>query len=516
MSGISHMLLGPLKGVKDILLNVSGVGATGGVGSIFTSAVTEVNPVGVQALAQLGSANSTVSANALATGVGATGQVSSVNASMVIEVPTTGVQSSAQVSPVTTTTISNISVQLTGVSATISVGSSSVIIESEAFPLPADAVLIWNKTDSGASVPTGFTEISMATKNYLIQGSTIANAGTFTSTAGTLTGSATSASTGSHSSPWTAVGDDPGQGGNSPSRPANASTKGSHSHPVSISPSVAIPQDTLPSGMGIKLITNASQVSEIPEEAVVFCDEVKSGFTRKTWSLSYGVYIAQNSSATTVGARGAVAAPFSLTTASSGTHLHDVASSYSNTAPSNPKIGPTVPAGSHSHPVTTPSLNLYIYQYFKHLLPFIATTSSAVRSGMIVMFKGSSVPSGWSLCDGTNGTPNMIPYFIGYNNDETSTDVVVGSRSAKASDTAPPTTGNTSSTYTPTGIPVTLNTITWSHTHETTSSRFIQEPVKSYHKTKSVPHSHTVPSLPLTVPSSFLPNTFRLAFIRKD
>ncbi|MBS9440742.1 tail fiber protein [Photorhabdus heterorhabditis] len=32
--------------------------------------------------------------------------------------------------------------------------------------------------------------------------------------------------------------------------------------------------------------------------------------------------------------------------------------------------------------------------------------------GMIVMFSGSSVPTGWALCDGDNGTPNLIDRFI--------------------------------------------------------------------------------------------------------
>ncbi|WP_205080591.1 tail fiber protein [Photorhabdus luminescens] len=32
--------------------------------------------------------------------------------------------------------------------------------------------------------------------------------------------------------------------------------------------------------------------------------------------------------------------------------------------------------------------------------------------GMIVMFSGSSVPTGWALCDGNSGTPNLIDRFI--------------------------------------------------------------------------------------------------------
>lgn len=32
--------------------------------------------------------------------------------------------------------------------------------------------------------------------------------------------------------------------------------------------------------------------------------------------------------------------------------------------------------------------------------------------GMIMMFSGSSIPVGWALCDGNNGTPNLIDRFI--------------------------------------------------------------------------------------------------------
>lgn len=32
--------------------------------------------------------------------------------------------------------------------------------------------------------------------------------------------------------------------------------------------------------------------------------------------------------------------------------------------------------------------------------------------GSIIMFNGSEIPEGWSICDGTNGTPNLIDKFI--------------------------------------------------------------------------------------------------------
>ena len=42
----------------------------------------------------------------------------------------------------------------------------------------------------------------------------------------------------------------------------------------------------------------------------------------------------------------------------------------------------------------------------------IESTFAKYVSGMIIAFKGSSIPSGWALCDGSNGTPNLIGKFI--------------------------------------------------------------------------------------------------------
>lgn len=34
------------------------------------------------------------------------------------------------------------------------------------------------------------------------------------------------------------------------------------------------------------------------------------------------------------------------------------------------------------------------------------------QKGMVIMFSGTSIPSGWALCNGNNGTPNLINRFI--------------------------------------------------------------------------------------------------------
>ena len=39
-------------------------------------------------------------------------------------------------------------------------------------------------------------------------------------------------------------------------------------------------------------------------------------------------------------------------------------------------------------------------------------TVTSIPAGVITMFSGSAVPSGWLLCDGTNDTPNLVDKFI--------------------------------------------------------------------------------------------------------
>lgn len=38
--------------------------------------------------------------------------------------------------------------------------------------------------------------------------------------------------------------------------------------------------------------------------------------------------------------------------------------------------------------------------------------SNSLPSGTIIMFNGSEIPKGWAICDGTNGTPNLVGKFI--------------------------------------------------------------------------------------------------------
>ena len=54
------------------------------------------------------------------------------------------------------------------------------------------------------------------------------------------------------------------------------------------------------------------------------------------------------------------------------------------------------------------------YDNLYGIIGVAATSTSAFTSGMIMLWSGSigSIPSGWYLCDGSNGTPNLTDRFI--------------------------------------------------------------------------------------------------------
>jgi len=92
-------------------------------------------------------------------------------------------------------------------------------------------------------------------------------------------------------------------------------------------------------------------------------------------------------------------------------HNHEVSST--NSAWSLPPSAPTsIDSGgpSHGHSWTPPM------SYAKKVVLLRALKAavdiSKVSSSFIVLFDGTTVPDGWFLCDGSNGTPNMSDRYI--------------------------------------------------------------------------------------------------------
>ena len=389
------------------------------------------------------------------------------------------------------------------------------------YPLPADAVLLWDRASESDAVPDGFS-IYTSADNRLIQGTTLSDIGVTGGSPATRSVSGFTNTSGEHSleslpvpSRFIAESRVPGSPGsivNNMSSPA-----GSHVH-TATAPNSTIPSAFLPMGRYMVLITNSTEVDNIPLNCVVFSEsKPSSAFFRKTFDTNdAGIYAGTT---TFSRSRAAMTTSLTITWSPSGAHTH---LSTPNSPVPFPGAGPTssydynlTDTGDHGHP--TSSLSLAIFEQFKHLLPFMALANRPVKSGMIVMFKGASVPSGWKLCDGTNGTPDMNGFFLGYDNNETGHGVLKSNKRIDVATNGYPL--PTTSPPSPTNYEVLANfvtpTVTWPHSHRgpITTSIYTQT---ALHGPVSVPHFHTFSPSNITFPINFTPNFIKLAFIQKE
>ncbi len=141
-------------------------------------------------------------------------------------------------------------------------------------------------------------------------------------------------------------------------------------------------------------------------------------------------------------------------------------------------------------------------------------------SGMIIAFKGTAIPNGWALCDGSNGTPNLIGKFIRGGSTFT-VGTTGGSDTVTLSSSNLPSHSHTSGTlYTDT---------TGSHTHscyqpragksDNANDRTVME-YSDYKATSSAgSHSHTIYGSTGSTGSgssfSILPSYYTLVYIMK-
>lgn len=146
-------------------------------------------------------------------------------------------------------------------------------------------------------------------------------------------------------------------------------------------------------------------------------------------------------------------------------------------------------------------------------------TGGIIPTGGIIAWAGTSVPTGWYLCDGTNGTPDLTAKFIygGAIADVGTTaaaqNTVIANHSAlsdhsvtqPAQHASNTTSGNGATTSTPEGggIPVALNTT--NHTHTT--------PALSHTGTAVDAHSSISAH---SVSTQYFPPYYTLAYIQKS
>lgn len=469
-------------------------------------------------LALLG-ASSSSSPEVFVSGVSATGQVGFAASQGGITTSVAGVSASALVRPVSQSlgaTVFVNGVQASGAVANVEAGQPAV--------LPAGTILLFDRTSESDPVPSGFslyTEESGGTiVNYLIKGGSSVSRVTGTSQSISIAPQTVPlASNGAHilSSIAIASGGTPqtGAGGDTPA--------GAHTHTLTVA-SVSAPFPTTGSNQGVSvpLVRCSSDVPAIPPKCVVFSgtSSVFTNFTRKSWGVSLGTYSASSTANINRPSPTNIAPSFSpaFSVSFSGAHFHPSPTAQPST--SSPSPGPLKNNGAYntgSHDHTAQLTFVGVWKQFKHLLPMTSSTEQFVQPGMIVMYNGVSVPSGWKLCDGTNGTPNMIDFFLGYDNASSSSDVVVGRDTVGSFFPS----GPQPQPYGQTSIPFSIGNNPWSHFHA--ASIFESTPVSVpsstsrniQHGSSTVPHNHTSPSIVASIPSGYIPAHLTLIFIQK-
>ena len=182
------------------------------------------------------------------------------------------------------------------------------------------------------------------------------------------------------------------------------------------------------------------------------------------------------------------------TTAISGTHSHIDTNFPFDPATVVSTNYPYVTTVTHNHNI---SVNIVANSILTKLLSAWGNSfESYLGLNSIIMYKGSlaSLPAGWYVCDGNNGTINMVDYFVGFGT-QAAWDTSTGANNDI-------------------GVTGTTTTNIWSHSHQgsgiigATPATLASVP----HGTNTVSHSHTVtPSLSSV---DYNPGSIRIAFIQ--
>jgi hypothetical protein len=393
-------------------------------------------------------------------------------------------------------------------------------------PLPVGAILIFNRTSGATPIPANFslyTDEGGSIEGYLIRGGTSVSRSTGSGNPDVqITPTVVNLGTGGdHTAPGSS-------GAGSPPSPGwyGIGNAGGHVHSITIPSGIARPFPYTGSNMGQQMpLIRCNTEAVIPANCLVFSstNALISGFSRYSGTQPRGVFSVRPAPS---GVAQAIPFPFNLAqpgpvgfgpninTSSNGDHQH-----FPMTALASPNNAPPVRPGyflasvAHTHPAGTAPFfnNIGVWQQYKHLIPNISNDPQGVQSGMIIMFNGNSVPAGWLLCDGTNGTPDMRNFFLGYDNAQNNTNVITSRPFVGEADPGPSTTNSplrpAPDKYDRGYLGVTLppaSNSDWTHTHfSPTAPNQPRSPGPARptaHLNTAIPHTHSVP------PTSFLAN----------
>jgi len=331
---------------------------------------------------------------------------------------------------------------------------------------------------NGASTPSGWSAFSSANDRMIIgAGSTYApatNGGSNYVT--TYTGASSSA--GGHTN-----GSLDDQFDNLPSGydfPQVLASAGHHSH--NAAGAVYVPPKNK-----LKLIKANSAQVEFPIDSVLIGQASMSGLTN---ILTDNKYLSVGSST------GVINESSYASYSSAGTHNHTNTQINRYGQPPHYCHEWDANVGNHglSHAISiTANIKNVLLSLWTH-----ASAQIAVASNMIAMWEGVIAPSGWTLCDGTNGTPDLRDCFIR----STST----------GNENITPTGNNTAS------VPAFSTTVTHSTTHDHITSSFgignTYSTQTFYHPQRTISHSHSI-SQSARNGVAWVPPYYSLSFIMK-
>lgn len=366
-------------------------------------------------------------------------------------------------------------------------------IEQVPAALPANTVLFYHITNSTTqgSTPSASWSLFNTGQKYIIGTATQAEIDTSSlSAAGAATMTGTTGISGAHSGGTTFT--TPPYGGATDIYSNYAGTAGNHSHALS---TVDL-SSALANTIAITTVTTTQTQLSIPAGCVVFRKVAPTSlnFTALTFSGTGYFYGRSAAANTTWTDKTVVGGAIGTSVGSGGAHSHVQSSNYYNwggTFSSNLNVT----AGSHSdHSI---AFNVEIRMKSLYLKAWVSTVDEPVEYGMIVMYKGdlAKLPSGWRICDGSLGTPDMRDNAVVWASTGThgSPFYTVGSAVVPS---------------TQTGM---TGTSSWNHTHVGASSTIRGS--NGFHSSFNASHAHSF-SVTALSGSSYSPPYHKLAFIQ--
>ena len=323
--------------------------------------------------------------------------------------------------------------------------------------IPEGLIIPYN----GTTAPDGWSLFTSANGKYLVGAGTSYGIG---ETGGSNTLNHTLVAAGSHGGTVFLIG---GGGGGSYGQGA----AGSHDHTYSFSCD--------PLRRKLVLIKAESEQAQFPQNAIVLSNQ--SAMTGLTQLFNNELSLGLVSDTT-----GTIAADSSKTptSSSSGAHSHTGSGGVASGPTSQFVYGYLTDQGAHTHTVT---VNTFSWAVKKRILTAFSDAAATfnLAANMIGLYESLTPPSGWSLCNGANGTPDMRDYFI-YFGDKAN----VGAASGD-------------------------NTMGWNYSTDTAGSHqhkggsgTTSSPTTGYHS-NAVTHSHSGSASGQT----YLPPYYALAFI---